>query len=114
MGPKVSQASLPAGRLESTADVYAYAFEWHEYLAPRALGRLHAEELRVRVATRPFSANTPGDAVQFARGTIVVPVGLQDVDADAVQQLMQSIALENGIEVHSLTSGLTRKNTLIF
>ena len=107
LGARVTQVAPSSGTFESGTDVYAYAFEWHEYLAPRALGRLHAAEVRVRVATRPFSAPTQDGVVQFARGTIVVPVALQDISADAVRQLLQSIAQEEGVDVHALSSGFT-------
>ncbi|NIP90211.1 MAG: hypothetical protein GWO21_15160, partial [Gammaproteobacteria bacterium] len=38
-GARVTQAQMPSGQSPGRDDVYAYAFPWHEYYAPRALNR---------------------------------------------------------------------------
>jgi len=104
----VSQASalrtVPAYQpAEVEESRYAYAFEWHGYFAPRALGRIYEAGLRAKVATKPFS----GGGHDFARGTILVPLQNQALEPEAVKSLMEAIAAEDEITVHALKTGLT-------
>ena len=101
-GP-VAVPALPAG------DALAYAFEWNSYFSPRAAHRLLAAGARVRVATKPFSAETDGEVRAFAQGTVVVPLGIQeDGDRAAIEQALREGLAEDGITVHALTSGFAR------
>jgi len=84
---------------------YAYAFEWSEYYAPRALHRVLSAGLYARVALNPFVAQTTRGNVELDRGTVVVSFDRQEVDRRAIQEIMQTIAQEDHIMVHSLTSG---------
>jgi len=84
---------------------YAYAFEWDGYYAPRALQRVYDHDLLARVATKPFTAATSKGDVSFARGSIVVPFDRQETDRSTIHELMQTIAEQDGIAVHAITSG---------
>ena len=98
-GPTAVPA-LPAG------DALAYAFEWNSYFAPRAAHRLLAAGARVRVATKPFSADIGGDRRTFAQGTIVVPLGIQDDGKRAaIEQALREGLAKDGITVHALATG---------
>jgi hypothetical protein len=100
-------ASVDFGeRFEAIADSYAYVFDWDSYFAPRALNRLLQEEHRVRVATRRFQATTPSGVRDFDFGAIVVPVGVQD-DRQGLEDLLSTIAREDGVEIWPVLSGLT-------
>lgn len=85
---------------------YAYAFEWDEYYAPRALYRLLANDVRAKVASRPFKSVIADGAKDFDYGTIVVPMGIQD-HPEKVHELMNTITAEDGITVYELPTGLT-------
>jgi hypothetical protein len=85
---------------------YAYAFEWDEYYAPRALYRLQNAGVRTKVASLPFSSVTADGQINFDYGTIMIPLGVQD-DKQKVHELVQTIAEEDGITVYSLSTGLT-------
>jgi len=91
----------------SQVDPYAYAFAWTGYYAPRALYRLQSAGVRTRVATREFEADTDAGRVAFAPGSIVVPMGIQTLDANRVERLMQDIAEDDAVHVLALSSGLT-------
>jgi hypothetical protein len=90
---------------------YAYVFEWGPYYAPRALQRVLGKEMLARVATKSFSAVTTKGTVEFARGSIIVPLDRQETTRDEIFELMQSVAAEDGVTVHSLTSGRSATGT---
>ena len=84
---------------------YGYVFEWSGYYAPRALQRILGSEVRARVATKPFTAVTTKGNTEFARGSIVVPFDRQEKDRAEITDLVRTIAAEDGVTVHALTSG---------
>ncbi|MEX2603880.1 MAG: M14 family metallopeptidase [Gracilimonas sp.] len=85
---------------------YAYAFEWDEYYAPRALYRLLSQGVRVKVASLTFKAVINNGAKDFDYGTIIIPMGIQD-KPDKVHNIIQTITEEDGIIVYDLSTGLT-------
>lgn len=86
---------------------YAYIFDWGHTYAPRALNRVLAEGLFARAAREPFTVETTQGQADLDRGAIVVPLARQDMDAAAIHALMETIAAEDGVEVHAARSGLT-------
>lgn len=109
LGPPVRVDELPAGQLIGPNDAYVYAFEWDEFYAPRALYRLLDAGVRARVATEPFTAMTASGAREFDYGTVLVAAGPQDVSQDAIRELMQQAASEDGLSVYVLNSGLSQQ-----
>lgn len=107
MGMSVEAPEFPRGRLVGGAEAYAYAFEWKGYYAPRALNRLLREEVKAKVATRPFAAVTAEGMREFGYGTIMVPVGIQRQLAGKVDSTIARIVAEDGIPVFALGSGLS-------
>jgi len=106
MGAPVERPEFPRGRLVGGERPYAYLFEWKGYYAPRALNRLLREEVKAKVATRPFRAETEEGKKGFDYGTIMVPMGIQEEQA-SVDSLIALIAAEDGMEVFALRSGLS-------
>jgi hypothetical protein len=106
MGAPVERPEFPQGRLIGGDRPYAYLFEWKGYYAPRALNRLLREEVKAKVATRPFQAETEEGKKEFDYGTIMVPMGIQEKPAD-IDSLMGLIVAEDGMEVFALRSGLS-------
>jgi len=94
----------PPGDSDST---YAYVFGWSETYAPRTLGRLLRAGVRARVALKPFRAATPDGLRDFDRGTVVVPLGIQEVGRKRLHALLARAASKDGVAVHAVTSGLT-------
>jgi len=103
--PPLPVADAPA---ESS---YGYAFEWGPYYAPRALQRVFEKQLLARVATKPFAAITSAGQREFPRGSIVVPFDRQEVERADIHALMRTIAAEDGVTVHALTSGRSGDGT---
>lgn len=95
-----------SGELIGGRSNYAYAFEWDEYLAPKAAYRLLSKGARLKVASIPFTAATPEGTKEFDYGTIIVPLGVQD-NQDQVHDIINEIAGNDGINVYAISSGLT-------
>lgn len=93
--------------VELAPDAYAYAFEWHNYFAPRTLNRLLQAGIHVRQANQGFTAKTTAGEVAFAPGTVVVTRAYQSHSWDEVQAKLAQIATDNQINVHAIRSGLT-------
>lgn len=107
LGAAVDTLVFPAATPVAEEAPYAYAFDWTGYYAPRSLGRLLSQGVRARVATRPFQAQTRRGLRQFGRGSIVVPMGIQEVPAETVRTAMNGIARDDGVEVYQVQSGWT-------
>lgn len=94
------------GKLVGREAGYAYAFEWDEYFAPRAMYRLLDAGVRAKVASRTFSGVTSEGQKNFDFGTILIPMGIQD-DPAKVNEIIKTITEEDGITVYSLSTGLS-------
>ncbi|WP_448247606.1 M14 family zinc carboxypeptidase [Thalassotalea agariperforans] len=93
---------FPAQTVEKS---YAYAIEWHDYLAPKVLNELLNNQLKVKVASEQFTALSKGKKQTFASGTLIIPTANQQ-QAHWLDTLYRS-ANNNGLTVLPLSSGLT-------
>ncbi len=107
IGKRVKEAVFPSASKPAGKGAYAFAFEWNEQFAPRALHRLLKAEVRTRVATKPLKIRQGDQEVELARGTIIAPLGIQDVERAEILDLLKTIAVEDGVKVHAISSGLT-------
>ena len=98
----------PAPAVIAAERPVAWAFEWRHEGSPRALQRLLAAGVRARVATEPLYTMTEAGELELARGTVVVPTGIQDLPADEVDELVLE-AVADGVDVVAVTSGLTSR-----
>ncbi|WP_412971623.1 M14 metallopeptidase family protein [Glaciecola sp. MF2-115] len=93
------------------ADAYAFAFEWHDYEAPRLLQHLLTHDVQVRVAGADFSAQVlSGSSRQsrdFSKGSIVVPMALKQ--PKNLTDILSMKAKELNIDIYNVASGLTAK-----
>jgi hypothetical protein len=86
---------------------YAYAFEWHDFLAPKLLYKLTQAKLNAKVATKAFSARVNGAVKDFNQGSIIVPAGSQSVTN--WRSILTDFAAKNQIALYGLETGLTTK-----
>ena len=100
------QPELPTAKAPQKAEL-AYLFDWTEYYAPRALNRLLEAGVITKVNHRPVRVKTTGGEVDLRRGSIMVPVDKQTVSMDRIHAIMETIAKDDGVTVHSATSGWT-------
>jgi len=101
---KIAQTTL-------TANVYAYAFEWHDYKAPALLQYLLSNEVQVRVAGADFTAQVTATGSttsrDFAKGAIVIPMALQQ--PTNLLDILSTQAKKLNINLYNVASGLTSK-----
>jgi len=90
---------------------YAYAFEWSGYYAPRALNRLLSQDVLARVSVTPIVVQTSRGEAALDRGSIVVSFDRQEASREDIHAIMQTIAAEDGITVHAVTSGRSATGT---
>ena len=109
LGPRFTGGPIAADPPAESG--YGYLFEWGSYYAPRALQRILERGLLARVAKQPYTATTSTGVVEFARGSILVPLDRQETDRAEIHRLMQTIASDDGIAVHALTSGRSATGT---
>jgi len=107
LGEKIEELTFPEGLVVGGKSDYAYAFEWHGYYAPRAANKLLSKGLRIKTATKKFKAFKDDEEREFDYGTILVPVANQTLDSFEIFQEMQKIAVEDGLNVYAMPTGLT-------
>ncbi len=106
VGTRFTGEAKQTGKVVGGKSKYAYAFEWDEYYTPRALYMLQSAGIKTKVAALPFSSVTQEGQKNFDYGTILIPLGIQE-NQDQVHELIKTTAVENGIKVYALQSGLS-------
>jgi hypothetical protein len=84
---------------------YAYAFEWHHYLAPKLLNKLLNKNIKAKVATGEFSSDVLNKNRLFASGTIIIPAAIQS--EPNWRMILAELAKNTNIELVTINSGLT-------
>ncbi len=107
LGERVDTPQFPTRSFKPSDDVYAYAFEWSGYYAPRSLYSLQQRGVRARVAQHPFTARTSDGELAFGRGTVIVPVAAQDLERADLEELLAELAQRDGSDFQTVISGLT-------
>ena len=107
LGSVVTEAVFPKGKVLGGQTDYAYLFRWDEYYTPRALNEILAAGLITKVATKQFSIETSEGIMDFDYGTILIPVQIQDKDAQAIYDLLSTISERDGIDFYAVQTGLT-------
>ena len=105
LGQRITETASIQGNIIGGQSSYAYVFEWYESTASKALNRLLKQGLRAKVATRPFISET---GKEFSYGSILIPIQNQVQSPEELFQFLQKLAQEEGIEIHSMKTGLTR------
>ncbi|WDE05599.1 hypothetical protein SG34_001245 [Thalassomonas viridans] len=88
-------------------NAYAYAFEWHHFLAPKMLNQLLAQGVKAKVATKAFTAAVNNKNRAFKPGTVVISAGQQQ--KANWRELVAEASQNNKIEVISFSTGFTPK-----
>ena len=103
MGEALSGIENPPVKTVKKAS-YAYLFEGHGYYTPKAIYALLEAGIRVKVGLQPFSL----DGKKYDYGTLMVPVANQTLNEDELYALMQKVAENAFISIHSTSTGLTQ------
>ena len=79
----------------------AYAFNWHDGNAPAALNYLLQNDIKAKVASKPFSIKNNGTLHEFKKGSIIIPT--KDKDKDKLFQSISNITEFFKVSVYALT-----------
>jgi hypothetical protein len=104
---KIEKSKPVTGEIIGEKTNYAYLFEWSELNAPRMLYQLLENGVMAKVATEKLEVNTTGTNKKFGYGTIMIPVGMQRMDADKLFNTLKTLAAKNGITVYSVNAGIS-------
>lgn len=102
-GNEVDEIQEYKGKVSGKSS-YAYLFEWHGYLAPKALNTITQKGLRAKVAKGPFTLA----GKKYDYGTIMVPVANQNMSEDALYKFMQEVAAQSSLDIDAVNTGLTQ------
>jgi len=105
LGAVVTETPAAVGGVVGPETAYAYAIDWRDLNAPKALSALLQSDLKVRVAFEPFSAGVQGGQATFGRGALIVTTAGQDVSAADLRADVDKAAREAGVPAYALTSG---------
>ncbi len=97
--------AIPKITVMGNSPAYAYLIQWEELLAPGALYEILEKGLYAKVATGNFATVIEGRTKDFRRGTIMIPVQMQSVDAVQLKNMMQNIANKYAVSIDAVQSG---------
>ncbi|MDX1627763.1 MAG: M14 family metallopeptidase [Fulvivirga sp.] len=103
LGNKYDRKEVSEGEVVGGKSEYAYAFEWYNYNSPKVLYHLLKKNYKVKMATEPF---THESGKLMARGSILIPVVMQEKSSDYIYQELLSLAKANDITFYAYKSGL--------
>lgn len=109
-GVKMTEDPVRAAKIEGQLigeTTLAYVFRWDEYTSAQALYRLQNAGLFTKVATDKFVFTINEKEEKFAYGTILIPLHHQKLPASEIEELIEAVALETGIDFYGLPTGLS-------
>ncbi|MEQ8626627.1 M14 family metallopeptidase [Ekhidna sp.] len=104
MSEPLEYVDMPQGEFVGKKGAYAYAIQPHGYLAFKAINRLLSKKVVVQMLNETHSdANRT-----YPRGTMIIPVGVQENKRALIEQIIDEIVNEDGVNVYALNTGLAR------
>ncbi|MDX1284354.1 MAG: zinc carboxypeptidase, partial [Draconibacterium sp.] len=97
----------PRGKIIGGKSQLGYLFRWNEYSTPTALYTFQDAGLITKVATEGLSFIIDGKEENFVCGTILIPASGQSKNADEIYKLAQKVAASTGVDLYSLSTGLS-------
>ncbi|HMJ69351.1 MAG TPA: M14 family metallopeptidase [Cyclobacteriaceae bacterium] len=104
-GERVTAAELSVKPAAVAKSGYAYLMQWNEYYAPKALWFLLSNKVFVKTAFKPFAASVGNTKMNFGYGTLVIPVGDQNLPADEVHRLVNEASQLSGVDAFPVQTG---------
>lgn len=104
-GDEVKEVAKPSFEFPE-GKAYAYLIDWSDYFAPKALYELQKAGIHVEVVNRPFRSQTQEGAVDFAAGTLMIPMGFQKIEDTELIEQLKNIANKNQQKVYKVETGL--------
>ncbi len=98
--PLTEELSHPQGITNGNAQ-YAYAIDWKQRNAPKALARLWKHGYKVRAAEKGFTK----DGMSFSRGSLVILIGRNLHKENSIHEDIRTIAATTGVEITGFNTG---------
>jgi hypothetical protein len=108
IGIEVKSTSIPIHTFPE-GKAYAYLVDWSDYYAPKMLFELQKAGIHVESVKAGFSSQTQIGKVDFAPGTLMIPMGFQKLNAEEISALIKELAAKNGQKVYAVQTGLNLK-----
>ncbi|TFV94221.1 zinc carboxypeptidase [Algoriphagus kandeliae] len=105
LGAELNSVEIPDYTFPS-GKAYAYLIDWADYFAPKMLYDLQTAGIHVEVINRSFESQTQDGPVEFAAGTLMVPMGFQSLSHEEVASKMEELAKINQQKVYKVETGL--------
>lgn len=105
-GNRVQEAPAIGGSIQGRSNL-AYAFDYGDYLAPKALYFLQQNGVQTRAAQKAFTSKTTQGEQAFLPGSIVIPVAYQSVSHEQLYALLQEATQLANITVHAISDGFS-------
>jgi hypothetical protein len=105
LGEKITLASTQKGVVKTGASTYGFLMDWRSFDAPKALWKLQQKGVEVKVAGNEMVFDMEGKTVAFPRGTIVIPMQMQKISADALTAIVQDVASDHAVTFTPLSTG---------
>lgn len=106
-GNALTELQLHGDLINSSDNTVAWAFQWDEYYAPRALSEILSLGLQAKVAQSPFTYRDENLNKEFSYGTILIPAHDQSLSQEEIHQKMKMISKRDGLTIYSLKTSLT-------
>ena len=109
--PKAQKALANSAERDTlNAEAIAWAIPWHYARAPAVLQALLSADVRVKVATKPFSGVVAGESQAFVPGTLLVSASGLSVDNKlALHKQLAALSQLHEIPMFGLERGLMSK-----
>lgn len=105
LGDRVTWEDLEPSQSIVTKSEYAYLVSWDDYNAPAFLYALLDQDVRVRVAQKPFTIGNGDHMHSMNYGTLVIPVASQKLGSSELHDILKIESNKFGLEVLSVESG---------
>jgi len=107
MGDRVTEVPALEGAGPVAQSSIAYLMDWSNSAAPRALHAMQAAGVRAEAAFKPFTARTTNGEVSFPRGSISIPVSIQNLSPDSLHAVVTAAAREANVPIQSAVTGMS-------
>jgi len=104
-GTKITNTDSLANIDDLKKSQYAYLIPWDDYYAPAVLHYLQQHKVKLKAAFKPFSTTIDQENHQFNRGTLLIPVSLQDIDSNKLYELVKTVSKNYNIQAYAVNTG---------
>ncbi|MCD6331763.1 MAG: hypothetical protein J7L89_00670, partial [Bacteroidales bacterium] len=107
VGKSIEEITPVQGELIGSESSVGYLFSCDPYMVHKVLYELLSAGIQVRQAGKSFAIYQKNRLVRFGTGTLFVPVQSQPVSSYELYQLLEQMAVDNGLSIYATPTGYT-------